>query len=267
MRYQSGRNGVTVLRDMEGKVALVTGASEGIGLASAKLLAARGATVAICARNRERLDSGLAELLAAGRGEAHVLDVAKTDDYTALVEDIAARHGRLDMLVNNAMSNNYGAIADLPLERWRKDFAVNVDAAFIGTKAAMKVMAAQGGGAIVNVASTNGLLAAARMASYSASKAALIHFTAVAAMEGAPLGIRVNAVVPGMVMTRATEDYMRYSGETAVRTVDAIPMARAGRPEELAEAIVFMLSDAASYITGIALPVDGGKSVQLYLPN
>ena len=267
MRYQSGSDGVTMLRDMEGRVALVTGASEGIGLATAKLLAARGATVAICARNQDRLDSGLAELLAAGKGEAHILDVAKTDNYTALVEDIAVRHGRLDMLVNNAMSNNYAAIADLTLERWRKDFAVNADAAFVGTKAAMKVMAEQGGGSIVNVASTNGLLAAARMSSYSASKAALIHFTAVAAMEGAPLGIRVNTVVPGMVMTRATEDYMRYSGEAAVRTVDAIPMARAGRPEELAAAIAFMLSDAASYITGIALPVDGGKSVQLYLPS
>ena len=130
----------------------------------------------------------------------------------------------------------------------------------------MKAMAANGGGSIVNVASTNGLLAAARMSSYSASKAALIHFTAVAAMEGAPLGIRVNTVVPGMVLTRATEDYMRYSGETALRTIEAIPMGRGGRPEELAEAIAFMLSDAASYITGVALPVDGGKSVQLYLP-
>jgi NAD(P)-dependent dehydrogenase (short-subunit alcohol dehydrogenase family) len=252
---------------MEGRVALDTGASEGIGLATAKVLAARGATVAICARNKDRLDSGLAELLAAGKGEAHVLDVARTHDYTALIQDIVARHGRLDMLVNNAMSNNYAAIADLTLERWRKDFAVNADAAFIGTKAAMKVMAVQGGGSIVNVASTNGLLAAPRMSSYSASKAALIHFTAVAAMEGAPIGIRVNTVVPGMVMTRATEDYMRHSGETAVRTVDAIPMARGGRPEELAEAIAFMLSDAASYITGVALPVDGGKSVQLYLPS
>lgn len=254
-------------KDMEGKVALVTGASEGIGLAAAKLLAKRGATVAICARNRDRLDSGLAELLSVGAGEAHVLDVAKFDDFTALIEDIAARHGRLDMLVNNAMSNNYGAIADLSLEGWRKDFAVNVDAAFVGTKAAMKAMAAVGGGSIVNVASTNGLLAAARMSSYSASKAALIHFTSVAAMEGAPLNIRVNTIVPGMVMTRATEDYMRYSGETALRTIEAIPMARGGRPEELAEAIAFMLSDAASYITGVALPVDGGKSVQLYLPS
>ena len=252
--------------DMAGRVALVTGASEGIGLAAAKCLARRGAIVAICARNQERLDTGLAELSELGNAEAHVLDVSNFDAFTALIEDLAQRHGRFDMLVNNAMSNNYAAIADLTLERWRKDFAVNADAAFIGTKAAMKAMAANGGGSIVNVASTNGLLAAARMSSYSASKAALIHFTSVAAMEGAPLNIRVNTVVPGMVLTRATEGYMGYSGETALRTIEAIPMGRGGRPEELAEAIAFMLSDAASYITGVALPVDGGKSVQLYLP-
>lgn len=266
MRWQDEKEGLKVLRDMEGRVALITGASEGIGLATAKVLAARGATVAICARNKVRLDAGLAELQAVGIGEAHILDVAKAEAYTALIEDIAARHGRLDMLVNNAMSNNYGSIADNSLEQWRKDFAVNAEAPFVSAKAAMKVMAANGGGSIVNVASTNGLRAAAKMASYSASKAAMIHFTSVAAMEGAPLGIRVNCVVPGMVMTRATEDYMRYSGETALRTIDAIPMARPGRPEELAQVIAFVLSDAASYMTGISIPVDGGKSVQLYLP-
>lgn len=267
MRYQSGRIGVTVLQDMEGRVALVTGASEGIGLASAKLLAARGATVAICARNRERLDSGLAELLAVGKGEAHVLDVAKTDDYTALVEDIAARHGRLDMLVNNAMSNHFAPISRMTLEHWRKDFAVNADAVFIGTKAAMKVMAGQGSGAIVNISSTTAIRAMENYAAYSASKAALIQFTACAAMEGARQGIRVNAVVPGQVNTAATLDFAEKAPEMAARTAEAIPMGRGGRPEELAEAIVFLLSDAASFITGVALPVDGGKAAQLYMPG
>ncbi|MCP5395291.1 MAG: SDR family oxidoreductase [Sphingomonadaceae bacterium] len=255
-----------MLRDMEGKVALVTGASEGIGLATAMLLARRGAMVAICGRNPERLANAKAELDAVGTCEAHRLDVSDTDALEALIAGIAERHGRLDMLVNNAMSNNYGAIADITLAKWRKDFAVNADAVFVATKAAMKVMAGQGSGSIVNIASTNGLRAAARLSSYSASKAAMVHFTSVAAMEGAQIGVRVNCVAPGMVLTRATEDYMRYSGETALRTVEAIPMARGGRPEELAEPIAFLLSDAASYITGITLPVDGGKSVQLYLP-
>ena len=251
---------------MEGKVAIVTGASEGIGLASAKLLAARGATVAICARNQDRLAAGLAELQAAGKGEAHVLDVSDADALAALIEDVAARHGRLDMLANNAMSNHYGGLGDIDLRKWRKDFAVNADAVFIATRTAMPIMAAGGGGSIVNVASTNGLRAAPRMSSYSASKAALIHFTACAAMEGAEVGVRVNTVVPGMVMTRATEDYLKWSGEQGERTMQAIPMGRGARPEEVAEAIVFLLSDAASFITAAALPVDGGKSAQLYLP-
>ena len=107
----------------------------------------------------------------------------------------------------------------------------------------------------------------ANYSSYSASKAALIQFTAVAAMEGARQGVRVNAIVPGQVNTAATLDFAEKAPELAAKAAEAIPMGRGGRPEELAEAIVFMLSDAASYITGVALPVDGGKSVQLYIPS
>jgi meso-butanediol dehydrogenase / (S,S)-butanediol dehydrogenase / diacetyl reductase len=171
------------------------------------------------------------------------------------------------MLVNNAMSVHYAPIQKLTLEHWRKDFAVNAEAVFIGTKAAMKVMMAAGKGSIVNIASTTAIRAAPYMSSYSASKAALIQFTAVAAMEGAPSGVRVNAIVPGQVQTAATEDFGSKAPEIAAKTTGAIPMGRSGAPGELAEAIVFMLSDAASYITGVALPVDGGKSAQLYLPS
>lgn len=160
----------------------------------------------------------------------------------------------------------------LTLDHWRKDFAVNADAVFVGTKAAMKVMAQQDmqgrqRGSIVNISSTCGIRAAPMMASYSASKAALIQFTAVAAMEGAPSAIRVNAIIPGQVQTAATEEFSAMAPENAARTAAAIPMQRGGQPEELAEAIVFMLSDASSYITGAALPVDGGKAAQLYMPG
>lgn len=254
-------------KDMAGKVAVVTGGSDGIGLATAKLLASRGATVAICARRPDKLEEARAEIAIVGIVEAHVMDVTDEPGFSALIEDVAARHGRLDMMVNNAMSVHYAPITKLTTEHWRKDFAVNAEAAFVGTRTAMKIMMKAGKGSIVNISSTTGIRAAPYMASYSASKAAMTHFTACAAMEGAPAGVRVNAIVPGQVMTAATADWATKAPETAAKTAGAIPMQRGGQPEELAEAIVFLLSDAASYITGVALPVDGGKAAQLYMPS
>jgi meso-butanediol dehydrogenase / (S,S)-butanediol dehydrogenase / diacetyl reductase len=252
---------------MEGRIAIITGGSDGIGKATAKLLASRGATVVICARRGDVLEAARAEIAAVGSVEAHVLDVTNEGGFTGLIEDVANRHGRLDMLVNNAMSVHYAPITKLKTEHWRKDFAVNAEATFVGTRAAMRIMMAAGRGSIVNVSSTTGIRAAPYMASYSASKAAMTHFTACAAMEGAPAGVRVNAIVPGQVMTTATEEWASKAPETAAKTTGAIPMQRGGQPDELAQAIVFLLSDAASYITGVALPVDGGKAAQLYMPG
>ncbi|MEY4889551.1 MAG: hypothetical protein RIQ75_681 [Pseudomonadota bacterium] len=255
-------------QDLTGQVAIVTGGSDGIGLATAALLVRRGAKVVICGRRQEQLDIASAHIEAeGGTVEAVQLDVTDFPAFEALIQDVAARHGRLDMLVNNAMSVHYAPISKLTLDHWRKDFAVNTEAVFVGTKAAMAVMGKQGKGSIVNISSTTGIRAMANYASYSASKAALIQFTAVAAMEGAMKGIRVNAIVPGQVNTAATADFALKAPELAAKTAGAIPMGRGGKPEELAEAIVFMLSDAASYITGVALPVDGGKSAQLYIPS
>ncbi|MFM5914641.1 MAG: SDR family NAD(P)-dependent oxidoreductase [Chakrabartia godavariana] len=257
-----------MIQDLAGQVAIVTGGSDGIGLATATLLARRGAHVVICGRRQDQLDIGRKQIEdAGGKVEAVQLDVTDFPAFEAMIADVAARHGRLDMLVNNAMSTHYAPISKLSLDHWRKDFAVNSEAVFIGTKAAMAVMAKQGKGSIVNISSTTAIRAMPNYSSYSASKAALIQFTAVAAMEGARQGIRVNAIVPGQVNTAATADFAIKAPELAAKTAEAIPMGRGGKPEELAEAIVFMLSDAASYITGVALPVDGGKAAQLYIPS
>ena len=254
--------------EFAGKVAIVTGGSDGIGRKTSELLAAQGAHVVVLARGMEKLEATRDAILAAGGSvEIHSVDLSDPDVYGALVSQIPADHGRLDMLVNNAMSVHYAPLHKLTLDHWRKDFAVNADAVFTGTKAAIAAMRQQGSGSIVNVSSTTAIRAAPFMASYSASKAAMIQFTSVAAMEVARDNIRVNCVVPGQVQTAGNEDFARKAPDIAAKTADAIPMGRGGLPEELAAAIVFLLSDAASYITGVALPVDGGKSSQLYLPS
>lgn len=255
------------------RVAIVTGGSDGIGLATSKLLAQLGAHVHILARRPEKLAEAKAEIAKVvadgGSVETHRMDVSDFDAFDALITAIAQKHGRLDVLINNAMCVHYAPIQNLTLEQWRQDFAVNADAVFVGTRAAMREMekGASKGGAIVNISSTCGIRAAAAMSSYSASKAALIQFSAVAAMEGARSGVRVNVIVPGQVQTPATRAFEAMAPENAARTTDAIPMGRGAEPDELAKAIVFLASDAASYITGVALPVDGGKSAQLYLPQ
>jgi meso-butanediol dehydrogenase / (S,S)-butanediol dehydrogenase / diacetyl reductase len=251
---------------MQGKVAFITGGSDGIGRATAIRLAEEGAHVIICARRKENLAEAEAAVKAVGSVEAFQLDVGDTDAYAKAIEDAAKKHGRLDALVNNAMSVHYSNIMDTSLEDWRADFRVNADAVFVGTKTALKIMYGQKSGSIVNIASTNGLLAMIGMSSYSASKAALIQFSAVAALEAAEHNVRVNVIAPGQILTPAVENFAKYDPDRASKATAAIPMKRGGQPKELADAVLFLVSDESTFVTGACIPVDGGKSVQMNIP-
>ena len=247
---------------MQGKVAFVTGAGTGIGAATAIRLAQEGATVVICGRRQAPLDEVVAKIKAAGgQAEAVQADVSDEAGFTAAIQAAAQRHGRLDVLVNNAMAYSWGSIEDTSTADWHSNFSTSVDGTFWGTRAAMKLMKAQGG-SIINLSSICGLLGTAQMSGYSAAKAAIINFSRAAAAEGAAQGIRVNVVIPAVVETPATAG-MLSDEASRQNTEKLIPMGRVGQPEELANAILFLASDEASYITGAALPVDGGRSAVL----
>jgi len=249
------------------KVAIVTGSSYGIGLATAQQLAQEGAQVVICARGQEKLDEAAASIVAAGgKVEAVALDLAELDAFEQLINTTAEKYGRLDVLVNNATMTRHGMISGMSLDNWRKNFAVTADATFIGTKTAMQIMVKQGSGAIVNVSSSCGNKAAKGVAGYSAAKAAMTQFSHCAAMEVAHTGVRVNVVVPGSVDTPANQAATQGNKQVQETLENAIPMLRSGTAQELANAIAFLASDDASFITGVELPVDGGKLTELYVP-
>ena len=246
----------------QGKVAFVSGGGTGIGAATAIRFAREGATVVICGRRKEPLDEVAAQIArAGGKAEAVQADVSDEAQYVGAIEAAAERHGRLDILVNNAMAFTWGPIVKTSTAQWRSNFATSVDGTFWGTRTAMKLMRGRGG-AIVNVSSICGTLGTAQMAGYSAAKAAVINFTRAAAAEGAPANIRVNVVIPNVVETPAIAELI--TNEKSRRAAEKlIPMGRIGKPEELAAAILFLASDEASYVTGAALPVDGGRSAVL----
>ena len=247
---------------LQGKVAFVTGGGSGIGAATVMRFAQEGAMVVICGRRREPLDEVVAAVLAAGgKAEAVVADVSDEAGFTAALEAAAQRHGGLDILINNAMAYTWGGIEDMTTADWHANFKTSVDGTFWGVRTAMRLMKAKGG-AIVNVSSICGSLGTPWMSGYSAAKAAIDNFSRAAAAEGAAHGIRVNVVIPAVVETPATAG-MLSDEASRKNTEKLIPMGRVGQPEELANAILFLASDEASYITGASLPVDGGRSAVL----
>ncbi len=253
---------------LHGRVALITGASQGIGAAIARRFAAEGAHVAICARRADVLAAVTAEIRSSGGSASHqALDVGDDEALAAFVTATAAANGRLDIVVNNAPSVTYGAITDMTIETFRRDFRINVDASFVTTREAFKVMLPARRGSIVNIASINGLLALTGMSAYGAAKAALIHFTRCAAIEGAPAGVRVNVIAPGVINTPATEAGFAGPGAGWGRKIAAaVPLGRFGEPAEIASVALFLASDESSYVTGACLSADGGKTAELFIP-
>lgn len=253
----------------EDKVVIVTGSSLGIGFAAAQGFAQEGAHVVLCARNEQRLVDATKNIQSLGGAASYrAIDLEDTSTFKTLIDETADEHGRLDVLVNNAAVTRHKMISAMTLEQWRKNFSVTADATFVGTKAAMAIMSKQGtGGAIVNVSSSCGSRATIGVSGYSAAKAAADSFSNCAAMEGAAVGVRVNSVVPGSVATAASEAAVSGNQKMQDAINVTIPMQRSGQPEEIAAAILFLASDDASFITGVELPVDGGKLAQLYVPT
>jgi NAD(P)-dependent dehydrogenase (short-subunit alcohol dehydrogenase family) len=238
------------------KVALVTGAARGIGLAAAKRFLADGWRVALLDIEGALLESALAALKQPDNTLALTCDVSDAAGVTKAIAAITGRFGRLDALVNNAGIAVFTPVLETSDADWSRIMAVNLTGPFLCTKAAAPVMREHGGGAIVNITSISAVRASTLRSAYGTSKAGLAHLTKQLAVEFASLGIRVNGVAPGPVETAMAKAV--HTPEIRADYHDAIPLNRYGLEEELAEAIFFLCSDRASYITGQILAVDGG---------
>ena len=238
------------------KVALVTGAARGIGLAVAKRFLAEGWRVALLDILGDVLEKSVAGLNEADATLALTCDVSDTDAVASALAKIERRFGRLDALINNAGVAVFTPVMETSDADWERVLAVNLTGPFLCTKAAVPLMRKHGGGAIVNITSISGLRASTLRSAYGTSKAGLAHLTKQLAVELAELGIRVNGVAPGPVDTAMAKAV--HSAEIRADYHGAIPLNRYGLEEELAEAVYFLCSDRASYITGQILAVDGG---------
>ena len=250
-------------KQLEGKIAIITGASQGIGAATARLFAQASATVVLASRSEEELAHNVEEIKANG-GEAMAVmtDVTHAASVETAIKRTVATYGRLDIAVNNAgMSGGTKPLAEIPEDLFDRIIETNLKGVFLGMKYEIPAMLDGGGGAIVNISSTMGLVGAgAGIAPYIASKHGVVGLTKAAALEYARQNIRVNAIAPGTTLTPVNERWLADE-QTRQRMTRAIPMGRVANAEEVAEAILWLCSDAASFVTGVTLPVDGGSIV------
>jgi 3-oxoacyl-[acyl-carrier protein] reductase len=241
--------------DLNGKVALVTGASRGIGRAIATMLAGRGATVVAAARGENAGETVAAISAAGGRAERATVDVTDPASVDALIGGVIAAHGRIDILVNNAGITRDQLMLRMKRADWDDVIATNLTSAFTCAQAAIKPMVKQRSGRIISVSSVVGQSGNAGQANYAASKAGLIGFSKALARELASRNITVNVVAPGLVETDMTR---AVTGKAQGEWLAQIPLGRIGSPEDIAAAVCFLASDEASYITGHVLAVNGG---------
>ena len=244
------------VRPLDGKVAIVTGGSRGIGAAIAALLAERGAAVVVSARDADRLNATVKDLESAGAAVTGVAgDVSRREEAERVVETARERFGRVDVLVNNAGITRDALLLRMKDEDWDRVLEVNLRGAFVMTRAAAKPMVRQKSGRIINIASAAGAMGNAGQVNYSASKAGLIGFTKASARELSHWQILVNAVAPGLIETDMAAGIPASAREALLGQV---PLGRIGTPREVAEMVGFLAGDGATYITGQVFHVNGG---------
>lgn len=242
--------------DLTGKVAVVTGASSGLGVQFAEVLAEAGADVALLARRADRLEAVKAKIIKKGRkSAAYTCDVSKEEDIVAAIAAVEQDFGKIDILVNNAGVVIFGVTDAYSAEDWDKVVSVNLRGLFLTSREALKVMLKHNYGKIINVSSVAGLLGGIAGISYNATKAGVINLTRTLAVEYATRGITANCIAPGLFASEMTEGFIQERGDTATGRT---PMGRIGKEGELNGALIFLASDASSYTTGQTIAVDGG---------
>jgi 3-oxoacyl-[acyl-carrier protein] reductase len=251
------------LFDLSGRVALVTGASSGLGLQFSRVLADNGAAVVLVARRADRLVALKDEIEAkGGRALAVEADVTDRAAMSAAFDAAEKAFGTVTILVNNAGIAHGGRATDMTAEEWRKVMSIDLDAVFLcAQEAARRMLAAKGKGAIVNIASVLGIGVAKGAVAYATAKAGVVQMTRALAVELAFKGVRVNAIAPGWFVTEINDDYLM--GEAGAAIKREIPMGRFGNAGELDGALLLLASDAGSYITGATIVADGGQVVQI----